>query len=68
MEDRNPKGFKPGDRVRVIGVGHRDHGKTGRVVKLDGVEDDRHGKARAHISSGGVFIHGSLPNLGRLKE
>lgn len=67
-ENRNPQGFKVGDRVRVIGEGHRDFGKTGTIVQLEGVEDDRHGKARAHISSGGVFIHVSLRNLEKIKE
>jgi hypothetical protein len=60
---RNPQGFKPGDRVRVIGEVHRDYGKTGVIVSLDGVDDDTHGKPRTHINSGGLFIHVSLPNL-----
>jgi|HubBroStandDraft_6_1064221.scaffolds.fasta_scaffold01157_23 hypothetical protein len=63
--NRNPSGLKPGDRVRVIGEGHRDFGKTGTIVQLEGVDDDTHGKPRAHISSGGLFIHVSLPNLVR---
>ena len=61
--NRNPQGFKPGDRVRVVGQGHRDFGKVGVIVSLEGIEDALHGKARAHISSGGLFIHVSLPNL-----
>jgi hypothetical protein len=64
--NRNPQGFKPGDRVRVTGAGHRDFGKAGVIVLLEGVEDDTHGKPRAHISSGPGFIHVSLPNLEKL--
>jgi hypothetical protein len=66
-ENRNPSGFKPGDRVKVTGAGHRDFGKVGVIVALEGVEDDRHGKARAHISASGKFIHVSLPNLEHVK-
>ena len=67
LENRNPNGFKPGDRVRVVGEGHRDFGKAGVIVTLEGIDDDTHGKPRAHISSGGVFLHVSLPNLAKEK-
>ena len=50
MEDRNPHALKSGDRVKVVGVGHRDYGKRGVIVKLEGVADADHGKARAVIA------------------
>lgn len=49
--------------MRVVGQGHRDFGKTGVIVSLEGIEDESHGKPRAHISSEPGFIHVSLPNL-----
>jgi protein involved in polysaccharide export with SLBB domain len=77
LADRNPSRFKPGDRVRVAGNGHRNFGKVGVILSLQGVEDDHHGKPRAVISSGGGFsfpfvdsaselLHVSLPNLEKL--
>ncbi len=64
MEDRNPHALKSGDRVKVVGVGHRDYGKRGVIVKLEGVADADHGKARAVIAvDSGGFIFVSLPNL-----
>jgi hypothetical protein len=66
VNDRNPKGLKVNDRVRVVNPDHRDYGKSGVIVSLDGIADAAHGKARAHIRvSDGVFIHVSLGNLAR---
>ena len=65
---RNPMQLRSGDRVKVIGVGHRDYGKSGVIVSLDGITDDQHGKPRALISYNDGFLCVSLPNLERLKE
>jgi hypothetical protein len=66
--DRNPSQFKVGEKVRVMHPQHRDFGKIGTIIKLDGVDDDQHGKARAHIRvSENVYIHVSLPNLAKEK-
>ena len=67
FENRNPAGFAPGDRVKVVVASHRDYGKSGAIVSLAGIADDQRGKPRAHIRvSENVFIHVSLPNLAKV--
>jgi hypothetical protein len=66
--DRNPQKFRAGDRVRVVGASHRDHGKVGVIVKLAVIENDQRGKPRASINCNGVYIFVSLPNLARVTE
>jgi hypothetical protein len=66
--DRNPLQFEVGEKVRVANPTHRDYSKIGTIISLAGVEDDSHGKPRAHIRVlDSVYIHVSLPNLEKFK-